>query len=79
MTKIQYQKQLMQQALIKLSQIDLARELHKQIDPLFYKVISANLKMEYADIMAALKMELDSINQYIGHPITFRKYNFSKN
>ncbi len=51
---IKEQKDLMQQALKKLDEIETIRSLIKPIDPITYKVMVLELEMDYADICGHL-------------------------
>lgn len=51
---IKEQKDLMQQALKKLDEIDIIRSLINPIDPITYKVMVLELEIDYADICAHL-------------------------
>ncbi len=79
MTHIQYQKKLMEAAIVKLNEIDLLWNILRLGDPVFYKVVSAELKKGYADIMADLKIELDGIKEECEYHTLFRQFYFHKN
>lgn len=80
MTKrIQYQRELMEKALTKLTAIELVKITLKKSDPLFLKITIEELQMEYVDIMAELFEEMDRIKNDSEYPTLYRQFDFSKN
>ena len=80
MTKrIQYQRDLMEKAITKLTSMELLKINLKNSDPLILKILIEELQIEYADIMAELFEDMDRIKNDSEYPTLYRQFDFSKN